>query len=81
MTFADESKEALVFLHMPRRSLLCFRDESRYYWKHGIFPWHIHDRRIALTMREPANDFQEGGDLYEKYGKELIERGNRRIPL
>lgn len=81
MSFANEAKETLVFLYMPRRSLLCFRDESRYDWKHGIFPWHIHSRRIALTMREPSEAFQEGGELYEKYGKDLIERGNRRIPL
>nr|QKE11192.1 DNA N6-methyl adenine demethylase [Bursaphelenchus xylophilus] len=80
MCFANEEKNALVFLHMPRRSLLCFRDESRFNWTHGIFPWHITNRRIALTMREPSQIFQEGGELFEKYGKELIERGNRRIP-
>ncbi|CAD5217357.1 unnamed protein product [Bursaphelenchus okinawaensis] len=79
MCFAHDEKKALVFLHMPRRSLLCFRDESRFIWSHGIFPWHISSRRIALTMREPSETFQEGGELFEKYGKELIERGNRRI--
>lgn len=81
MTYSDEERRALVFVWMPRRSLLCFRDESRYVWKHGIFPWHIRRRRIALTMREPAKEFMQGGALYEKFGKELIERGNRRLPL
>ncbi|KAI6177045.1 hypothetical protein M3Y97_00864500 [Aphelenchoides bicaudatus] len=79
MTFENLSQNALVFVYMPRRSILCFCDEARYKWRHGIFSWHVQHRRIALTMREPGQDFKEGGDLYEKYGKDLIERGNRRL--
>jgi hypothetical protein len=32
-------------------------------------------RRIALTMREPALEFAKpGSELYEMYGRELIDR-------
>ncbi|KAH7731408.1 Protein F09F7.7 a [Aphelenchoides avenae] len=79
MTLENEEKKALMFVVMPRRSLLCMYNEARYQWKHGIFSWHIHGRRIALTMREPSPLFQEGGELYEKYGQELIRRGGIRL--
>lgn len=58
MTFENEENRSLVFVHMPRRSLLFFYGEARHRWKHGIFSWHIQSRRIALTMREPGQDFQ-----------------------
>lgn len=58
MTFEDEEQKILVFVYMPRRSILCFHSEARYKWMHGIFSWHIQNRRIALTMREPGNDFK-----------------------
>jgi hypothetical protein len=58
MTFENQDRNALVFVHMPQRSILLFCDESRYHWKHGIFAWHINKRRIALTMREPGKDFK-----------------------
>ncbi|KAK0421263.1 hypothetical protein QR680_015145 [Steinernema hermaphroditum] len=79
MTLVNESTRQLLYVLMPRRSLLCMADEARYQWKHGVYSKHIHGRRIALTMREPAPAFQEGGDLYEKFGKELIRLGNIRI--
>lgn len=50
-------------------------------WNHGIFRWHISNRRIALTMREAADKFRIGGELYEKYGKELIEKAHNFIEL
>ncbi|KAI6241497.1 hypothetical protein M3Y99_00307700 [Aphelenchoides fujianensis] len=80
MTFESQERNALVFVPMPRRSLLFFCDDARYQWKHGIFPHHIEKRRIALTMREAGVEFQEGGELHEKFGKELLERSKRRIP-
>jgi len=49
-------------------------------WKHGVMREHIKNRRIALTMREPAEKFKSG-ELYEKYGKQLIERGLNFIPV
>lgn len=63
MTLKNEEKKALMFVVMPRRSLLCMYNEARYQWKHGIFSWHIHGRRIALTMREPSPLFQVSGIL------------------
>ncbi|KAI6187971.1 Fe2OG dioxygenase domain-containing protein [Aphelenchoides besseyi] len=80
MTFENKNLNALVFIPMPRRSLLFFFDEARYDWAHGIFPHHIENRRIALTMREAGADFVLGGELHEKFGKELLERSKRRIP-
>ena len=66
---------------MPHRSLICMADECRYDWKHGVLAHHIRGRRIALTMREAAKNFKEGGELYKKYGAELIRLGNIRVPL
>uniref|UniRef100_A0A914QWQ6 Uncharacterized protein n=1 Tax=Panagrolaimus davidi TaxID=227884 RepID=A0A914QWQ6_9BILA len=80
MTYENSKLKKIVFVFMQRRFLLSMFDEARYQWRHGIFSHHIIGRRIALTMREPAKAFQVGGELYEKYGKELIERGNVRIP-
>uniref|UniRef100_A0A914YWF3 Alpha-ketoglutarate-dependent dioxygenase AlkB-like domain-containing protein n=1 Tax=Panagrolaimus superbus TaxID=310955 RepID=A0A914YWF3_9BILA len=81
MTYENSEIKKIVFVFMQRRYLLSMFDDARYKWKHGIFSHHIINRRIALTMREPAKAFQLGGELYEKYGKELIERGNIRIPI
>lgn len=58
MTLENEQRKALMFVVMPRRSLLCMYNDVRYQWKHGIFSWHISGRRIALTMREPSPLFQ-----------------------
>uniref|UniRef100_UPI002ED70A02 DNA N6-methyl adenine demethylase n=1 Tax=Caenorhabditis elegans TaxID=6239 RepID=UPI002ED70A02 len=81
MTLSNDNKSFLCYVHMPHRSLLCMADECRYDWKHGVLAHHIRGRRIALTMREAAKDFAEGGELYEKYGAELIRLGNIRVPL
>ncbi|CAI5445535.1 unnamed protein product [Caenorhabditis angaria] len=76
MTMTNDSTEQLCYVYMPHRSFLCMADDARYQWSHGILPHHIRGRRIALTMREAGKDFQEGGELYEKYGAELIRLGN-----
>ncbi|KAK6060156.1 hypothetical protein COOONC_02191 [Cooperia oncophora] len=81
MTLANEKTRQLCYIWMPRRTLLCLSDEARYEWKHAVFSQHIRGRRIALTMREPSEAFQEGGELYEKYGKHLIELSGIRVPL
>ena len=81
MTYENQEERKLVFLYMDRRSLLSMFDDARYIWRHGIFPHHILGRRIALTMREPATAFKPGGELYEEYGKDLIQRGNIRIKI
>ncbi|TKR67378.1 hypothetical protein L596_023539 [Steinernema carpocapsae] len=80
MTLVNETEKRLLYVLMTRRSLLCMADDARYQWKHGVYAKHIRGRRIALTMREPAPAFQEGGELYEKFGKELIRLGNVRLP-
>uniref|UniRef100_A0A0N5BWW6 2OG-FeII_Oxy_2 domain-containing protein n=1 Tax=Strongyloides papillosus TaxID=174720 RepID=A0A0N5BWW6_STREA len=80
MTLEHQQEKKLCFVNMPRRSMLCMFDDSRYIWSHAIFPKHITGRRIALTMREPAPAFLEGGEMYESFGKELIRIGKIRIP-
>ncbi|WKY01148.1 hypothetical protein Q1695_015280 [Nippostrongylus brasiliensis] len=81
MTLANEATHQLCYVWMPHRSLVCMSDESRYSWKHAVLSQHIRGRRVALTMREPSELFQEGGELYEKYGKQLIGLSNVRVPL
>ncbi|CAJ0597673.1 unnamed protein product [Cylicocyclus nassatus] len=81
MTLANEERQQLCYAWFPQRSLLCMADDARYEWKHAVLSHHIRGRRIALTMREPSKEFQEGGQLYEKYGKRLIELSNVRVPL
>ncbi|KAK5969229.1 Alpha-ketoglutarate-dependent dioxygenase alkB 4 [Trichostrongylus colubriformis] len=81
MTLANENARQLCYVWMPRGSLLCMSDEARYKWKHAVLAHHIRGRRIALTMREPSLAFQEGGELYEKYGKQLIALSGIRVPL
>ncbi|EPB72422.1 hypothetical protein ANCCEY_08493 [Ancylostoma ceylanicum] len=81
MTLANEKTQQLCYAWFPRRSLLCMADDARYEWKHAILAHHIRGRRIALTMREPSLDFQEGGELYEKFGKKLIALSSVRVPL
>ncbi|GMR42556.1 hypothetical protein PMAYCL1PPCAC_12751, partial [Pristionchus mayeri] len=81
MTMSNEKEKQLLFIWMPHRSLLCMANTSRYSWKHGVLSHHIKGRRIALTMREAAPAFQPGGELYEKYGKGLIDISGIRVPL
>jgi len=75
----DEKR--LLYVPMARRSLLCMAGPMRYEWKHGVLPEHIPQRRVALTMREPAKVFQPDGELYEKWGRTLIERAKQLIDV
>ncbi|VDM98204.1 unnamed protein product [Thelazia callipaeda] len=79
LTYAHEDKNVIVYVPVPRRSIVCMTGEIRYSWKHAVFPEHIRGRRIALTMREPSSAFKKEGELYEKYGRELTRLGNIRI--
>uniref|UniRef100_A0A915PY07 Isopenicillin N synthase-like Fe(2+) 2OG dioxygenase domain-containing protein n=1 Tax=Setaria digitata TaxID=48799 RepID=A0A915PY07_9BILA len=79
LTYANEEKQLILYVPLPRRTMICMSDEIRYSWRHAVFPEHIRDRRIALTMREPSAAFKEGGELYEKFGREITRLGNIRI--
>ncbi|KHN78206.1 Alpha-ketoglutarate-dependent dioxygenase alkB -like protein 4 [Toxocara canis] len=79
LTFTNDEKRLVVYVALPRRTLVCMADEVRYQWKHGVLSQHVRGRRIALTMREPSPAFQEGGEMYEKFGKELIRLSNTRV--
>ncbi|KAL4001873.1 hypothetical protein ACH3XW_1135 [Acanthocheilonema viteae] len=79
LTYSNDEKQFIIYVPLSRRTMVCMSDEIRYSWKHAVFPEHIHGRRIALTMREPSAAFKEGGELYEKFGRELMRLGNVRI--
>lgn len=61
-----------VSVPMPRRSLIIVQGPARYEWKHAIKRQDILSRRIAVTLRELAQDFCEGGKSYT-VGYELIK--------
>uniref|UniRef100_A0A0K0DAQ1 2OG-FeII_Oxy_2 domain-containing protein n=1 Tax=Angiostrongylus cantonensis TaxID=6313 RepID=A0A0K0DAQ1_ANGCA len=90
----DQSKKSAIEMHFDDmwiwgnrliRNLIdnCFSLSLLMYYRmeHAVLSRHIRGRRIALTMREPSKEFQEGGEFYEKYGKQLITLSNIRVPL
>lgn len=75
ITFESEEDRRIIFVYLPRRSMLCMTSgklsplnnyffnksrflDLRYKYLHGIFPYHICRRRIAVTMREVADSFK-----------------------
>ncbi|VDK75222.1 unnamed protein product [Litomosoides sigmodontis] len=79
LTYSNDEKKLIIYVPLYERLMVCMSDEIRYSWMHAVFPEHIRGRRIALTMREPSAAFKEGGELYEKFGRELTRLGNVRI--
>lgn len=73
LTFSDSSYNTEVSVPMPRRSLIIVRGPARYKWKHAIKREDIISRRIAITLRELAPEFCEGGENHS-VGSELITR-------
>uniref|UniRef100_A0A914HVN3 Uncharacterized protein n=1 Tax=Globodera rostochiensis TaxID=31243 RepID=A0A914HVN3_GLORO len=67
--------KVLVFIPVPRRSLLCLFDRERFVWNHGIFPHHIYGRRVAITLRELAKAFLDEQHL----GDDIMKRAAMRI--
>lgn len=72
LTFSDSEYCTEVAVPMPRRSLIIVRGPARYKWKHAIKRQDIVSRRIAVTLRELAQEFCEGGNSYS-IGSELIK--------
>lgn len=72
LTFSDEGYNTEVSVPMPRRSLIIVRGPARYNWKHAIKRQDIVSRRIAITLRELAQEFCEGGENHS-VGSELIK--------
>lgn len=70
------SKEVIVAIHLPRRSLIVLYGQARYSWKHAIYRSHIKSRRICITFRELSAEFRQGGKQ-EELGKKLLERALR----
>ena len=61
-----------VDIVLPRRTLIIASGPARNDWKHGIKRMNIHCRRIAMTFRELAPEFLEGGKNVA-LGKEMME--------
>ena len=72
LTFSDSECDTEVAVPMPRRSLIIVRGPARYKWRHAIKRQDIVSRRIAITLRELAHEFCEGGESYS-VGNELIK--------
>ncbi|VDN55036.1 unnamed protein product [Dracunculus medinensis] len=58
LSYANDERQLLVYVYLPRRSLVCMAGKVRHEWRHAVFSEHIRGRRIALTMREPSPLFQ-----------------------
>ncbi|XP_068678075.1 alpha-ketoglutarate-dependent dioxygenase alkB homolog 4-like [Montipora foliosa] len=71
--FLSKGDDVEVAVPMPRRSLIIVKGAARYDWKHAIKREHIVSRRIAITLRELAAEFCEGGKR-STVGNELITR-------
>lgn len=72
LTFSHSAYNTEVAVPMPRRSLIIVSGPSRYKWKHAIKRQDIVSRRIAITLRELAQEFCEGGKSCS-VGNELIK--------
>lgn len=60
MSFEDETSKRVIFLYLPRRSMLCISEAARNFYKHGIFAHHVIGRRISITIRESSELFKVG---------------------
>ncbi|XP_042298329.1 alpha-ketoglutarate-dependent dioxygenase alkB homolog 4 [Sceloporus undulatus] len=65
------SREVIVAIHLPRRSLVVLHGPARHRWKHAIYRNHITSRRICITFRELSAEFSLGGKQ-EELGKKLL---------
>ncbi|CAI5794984.1 Uncharacterized protein PODLI_1B043460 [Podarcis lilfordi] len=66
------SKEVVVAIHLPQRSLVVLYGPARYRWKHAIYRHHIKSRRICITFRELSAEFSLGGEQ-EELGQKLLK--------
>ena len=73
LTFSRDGEDIEVAVSIPRRSLIIVQGEARYKWKHAIKREDIVSRRIAITLRELAEEFSEGGKSFS-VGTELLKR-------
>ncbi|KAL3117114.1 hypothetical protein niasHT_007517 [Heterodera trifolii] len=78
-TLEHPGRKLLVFVPVPRRSLLCLSAEVRSEWNHGIFPCHIFGRRVVITLRELASPFLDDPKLFEQFGKDIVQKASLRI--
>ena len=73
LTFSNGGHDTEVAVPMPARSLIIVGGAARYKWKHAIKRQDIVSRRIAVTLRELAQEFCEGGKN-SSIGTELIKK-------
>lgn len=63
---------------LKSRSILVLSKEARYQWEHCIFRDDVRGVRIALTFRELAEEFLQGG-AGEATGQELLQKARQII--
>ena len=68
-----------IVVNLARRSLLVLSGAARYEWKHEIRPEHIEKRRLAITYRELADQFQPGNSLFDEQISRLLELASNRV--
>lgn len=73
LTFSSDGGDIEVAVSIPRRSLIIVQGAARYKWKHAIKRQDVVSRRIAITLRELAEEFCEGGKSFS-VGAELLKR-------
>ena len=68
----DEYPNIEVKVPMKQQCLIVVYGAARHKWKHGIHRHDIHQKRLAITLRELSKEFLEGGNRYAD-GKALLD--------
>ena len=72
ITFTHPEHSVAVHVPLPARSLVVVSGPARHCWLHSIARHNITARRIAMTFRELASEFMEGG-AEQALGDRLIK--------
>ena len=77
LTFTHTPPSHSSHIHIPLlpRSLAVVQGPARHVWLHSIQRNHIIARRVGITLRELANEFQPGGK--EESGRNILEVAKR----
>ncbi|KAG6442165.1 alpha-ketoglutarate-dependent dioxygenase alkB homolog 4 [Manduca sexta] len=67
------TRDAIIRIPMPRRSLLIIYGEPRYHWEHCVLREDITSRRVCIAYREFTPPYLTGGG-HQELGKEITDR-------
>lgn len=71
-SFKKNSRNVVVRIPMPRRSLIVMYGTARYEWEHSVLRNDIQNRRICLAYREFTPTYLQFGDEYN-IGKPILD--------